>query len=160
MTRIVADRAGSVKAERQRGRSRRRPMLTTPCQKISYISFIADALRRGRGLARWYRRGCELSLAGSGESPILCGSEASEREHKEQSDDERIRERMLSGMIKVKARGNESIEQMLRRFKKMCEKEGLTKEIKRTSYYEKPSERRRRRVRKSIKRYERTFPIR
>lgn len=55
-------------------------------------------------------------------------------------------------MIKVKARGNESLEQMLRRFKKMCEKEGLTKEIKRTSYYEKPSERRRRRMRKSAKR--------
>jgi small subunit ribosomal protein S21 len=34
----------------------------------------------------------------------------------------------------------------------MCEKEGLTKDIKRRSYYEKPSERRRRRVRKSIKR--------
>ncbi len=55
-------------------------------------------------------------------------------------------------MIKVKARGNESLEQMLRRFKKMCEKEGLTKEIKRTAYYEKPSERRRRRIRKAIKR--------
>ncbi len=55
-------------------------------------------------------------------------------------------------MIRVKARGNESVEQMLRRFKKMCEKEGLTKDIKRTSYYEKPSERRRRRMRKSVKR--------
>jgi small subunit ribosomal protein S21 len=55
-------------------------------------------------------------------------------------------------MIKVKARGNESLDQMLRRFKKMCEKEGLTKEIKRTSYYEKPSERRRRRARKTQKR--------
>ena len=55
-------------------------------------------------------------------------------------------------MIKVKARGNESVEQMLRRFKKMCEKEGLTKDIKRNSYYEKPSERRRRRIRKSAKR--------
>jgi small subunit ribosomal protein S21 len=55
-------------------------------------------------------------------------------------------------MIKVKARGNESVEQMLRRFKKMCEKEGLTKDIKRNSYYEKPSERKRRRTRKSIKR--------
>ena len=55
-------------------------------------------------------------------------------------------------MIKVKARGNESAEQMLRRFKKMCEKEGLTKDIKRNSYYEKPSERRRRRLRKSAKR--------
>jgi small subunit ribosomal protein S21 len=55
-------------------------------------------------------------------------------------------------MIKVKSRGNESLDQMLRRFKKMCEKEGLTKEIKRTSYYEKPSERRRRRMRKTQKR--------
>jgi len=55
-------------------------------------------------------------------------------------------------MIKVKARGNESVEQMVKRFKKMCEKEGLTKDIKRNSYYEKPSERRRRRIRKSIKR--------
>ena len=55
-------------------------------------------------------------------------------------------------MIRVKARGNESIHQMIKRFNKMCEKEGLTKDIKRNSYYEKPSERRRRRLRKSIKR--------
>jgi small subunit ribosomal protein S21 len=55
-------------------------------------------------------------------------------------------------MIKIKARGSESLDQMLKRFKKMCEKEGLTKEIKRTSYYEKPSERRRRRLRKAQKR--------
>jgi small subunit ribosomal protein S21 len=57
-----------------------------------------------------------------------------------------------ASMIKVKARGNESVDQMLRRFKKMCEKEGLVKDIKRNSYYEKPSERRRRRARKSMKR--------
>lgn len=55
-------------------------------------------------------------------------------------------------MIKVKARGNESVEQMIKRFKKMCEKEGLVKDIKRNSYYEKPSEKKRRRIRKSIKR--------
>lgn len=55
-------------------------------------------------------------------------------------------------MLKVKARGSESVEQMMRRFKKMCEKEGLNKDIKRNSYYEKPSERRRRRQRKSLKR--------
>jgi small subunit ribosomal protein S21 len=55
-------------------------------------------------------------------------------------------------MIKVKARGNESIHQMIKRFKKICEKEGLTRDIKRNSYYEKPSERRRRRMRKSLKR--------
>ncbi|HEX8912079.1 MAG TPA: 30S ribosomal protein S21 [Humisphaera sp.] len=50
-------------------------------------------------------------------------------------------------MIKVKSRGNETVEQMLRRFKKACEKEGLTKDIKRVAYYEKPSEKRRRRSR-------------
>lgn len=50
-------------------------------------------------------------------------------------------------MIKVKSRGNETAEQMLRRFKKMCEKEGLTKDIKRIAFYEKPSEKRRRRIR-------------
>ncbi len=54
--------------------------------------------------------------------------------------------------IRVKARNGESVEQMLRRFKKLCEKEGLTKEIKRRQYFEKPSERRRRALRKSIQR--------
>lgn len=55
-------------------------------------------------------------------------------------------------MIRVKVRGRESVEQMVRRFKKLCEKEGLNRDIKRTSYYEKPSERRRRKQRKSMKR--------
>jgi small subunit ribosomal protein S21 len=50
--------------------------------------------------------------------------------------------------LKVKSKGGESVEQMLRRFKKMCEKEGLTKDIKRVAHYEKPSEKRRRRQRK------------
>lgn len=54
--------------------------------------------------------------------------------------------------IRIKARGNESAEQMMRRFKKMCEKEGLTKDIKRKAYYEKPSEKRRRAQRKMQKR--------
>ena len=54
-------------------------------------------------------------------------------------------------MVKVRVRGNESVEQMMRRFKKMCEKEGLTKAIKRNSYYEKPSERKRRRQRKAAR---------
>ena len=55
-------------------------------------------------------------------------------------------------MLRVKVRSNESIEQMVRRFKKLCEKEGLTRDIKRNSYYENPSERRRRKHRKSMKR--------
>ncbi len=56
--------------------------------------------------------------------------------------------------IRIKARAGESTEAMLRRFKKMCEKEGLTKDVKRKAFYEKPSERRRRSMRKSIKRTE------
>ena len=51
--------------------------------------------------------------------------------------------------IRIKARGGESAEQMMRRFKKLCEKEGLTKDIKRKEYFEKPSERRRRAARKA-----------
>jgi small subunit ribosomal protein S21 len=54
--------------------------------------------------------------------------------------------------IRVKARSGEDVQQMLRRFKKLCEKEGLTKDVKRKEFYEKPSERRRRAARKSVAR--------
>jgi len=54
--------------------------------------------------------------------------------------------------IRIKARAGEGAEQMMRRFKKMCEKEGLTKDIKRRAYYEKPCERKQRALRKSLKR--------
>ena len=57
--------------------------------------------------------------------------------------------------IRIKARQNESVGQMLRRFKKLCEKEGLTKDIKKRQYFEKPSERRRRAKRKAISRLQR-----
>lgn len=55
-------------------------------------------------------------------------------------------------VIKVRPRGSESIQQMLKRFKRLCQREGLTRDMKRTSYYEKPSERRRRKVRKAQRR--------
>ena len=55
-------------------------------------------------------------------------------------------------MIKIRPRGNESVQQMLKRFKRLCQREGLTREMKRTSYYEKPSERRRRKSRKAQRR--------
>ena len=55
-------------------------------------------------------------------------------------------------VIKVRPRGNESIHQMLKRFKRLCQREGLTRDMKRNSYYEKPSERRRRKARKSQRR--------
>ena len=50
-------------------------------------------------------------------------------------------------MIRVESRSGEALDKMLRRFKKLCEKEGLTKDIKKNSYYEKPSERMRRKLR-------------
>jgi small subunit ribosomal protein S21 len=55
-------------------------------------------------------------------------------------------------VIKVKPRGNESVQQLLRRFKRLCQREGLTRDIKRTSYYEKPSEKKRRQSRKAVRR--------
>jgi small subunit ribosomal protein S21 len=55
-------------------------------------------------------------------------------------------------VIKIRPRGNESVQQMLKRFKRLCQREGLTREMKRTSYYEKPSERRRRKSRKAQRR--------
>jgi small subunit ribosomal protein S21 len=55
-------------------------------------------------------------------------------------------------MIRVEARSGEPLEKTLRRFKKRCEKEGLTKDIKKNLYYDKPSEERRRESRKLEKR--------
>ena len=55
-------------------------------------------------------------------------------------------------MIRVEARNGEPLEKTLRRFKKRCEKEGLTKDIKKCLYYDKPSEKRRRESRKLEKR--------
>ena len=52
-------------------------------------------------------------------------------------------------MLKVKSRAGESVQQMIRRFKKLCEKEGLIRDMKRSAYYEKPSEKNRRRMRKA-----------
>jgi len=52
-------------------------------------------------------------------------------------------------MLRVKSRTGESVQQMIRRFKKLCEKEGLIRDMKRVAYYEKPSEKNRRRSRKA-----------
>ena len=57
-------------------------------------------------------------------------------------------------MIRVEARNGEPLEKTLRRFKKRCEKEGLTKDIKKNMFYDKPSERKRREYRKLEKRIE------
>ena len=54
--------------------------------------------------------------------------------------------------IRIKARSGESVEQMLRRFKKLCEKEGLTKDLKKKQNYEKPSERKARERAEAVRR--------
>ncbi len=53
--------------------------------------------------------------------------------------------------IRIKSRGGESVEQLMRRFKKLCEKEGLTKDVKKRAFYEKPSERKRRARRRAAR---------
>jgi small subunit ribosomal protein S21 len=40
----------------------------------------------------------------------------------------------------------------MRRLKKLCEREGVLREMKRTAYYEKPSDRNRRNMRKAKRR--------
>ena len=57
-------------------------------------------------------------------------------------------------MVKVRPRGNESVQQMLKRFKRLCQREGIIRDMKRHSYYEKPSDRKRRQSRKSIRKVE------
>ena len=61
-------------------------------------------------------------------------------------------ERIGDIVVKIKPRGSESVQQMLKRFKRLCQREGLTRDMKRTSYYEKPSERKRRKSRKALRR--------
>jgi len=49
-------------------------------------------------------------------------------------------------MPSVRVRENESFEKALRRFTKACEKTGLLSEIKKHQHFEKPSERRKRKL--------------
>ena len=63
--------------------------------------------------------------------------------------------------IRIKARTGETAEQMLRRFKKLCEKEGLTKELKKRMHYEKPSEIKKRESKRTpmgLRKTEKTLP--
>lgn len=53
--------------------------------------------------------------------------------------------------VRVMVKNNEPLEKTLKRLRKICNNEGVTREIKRTSVYEKPSERRRRKERERLK---------
>jgi small subunit ribosomal protein S21 len=48
-------------------------------------------------------------------------------------------------------KNNEPLEKTLRRLRKICNNEGITRDLKRSAFYEKPSERRRRKERERIK---------
>ncbi|MBI4878233.1 MAG: 30S ribosomal protein S21 [Planctomycetes bacterium] len=54
-------------------------------------------------------------------------------------------------MIRVQVKEGEPLDKTLRRLRKICNNEGVTRGIKRKSYYEKPSERRRRKNRERLK---------
>lgn len=46
-------------------------------------------------------------------------------------------------MVQVTIRDDESLDKAIARFKKACNKQGIKTEMKKRSYYEKPSEKRR-----------------
>jgi small subunit ribosomal protein S21 len=49
-------------------------------------------------------------------------------------------------VVRVEARAGEGLEKVLRRFKKACEKEGLTKQLRQNQHFEKPSDKKRRKL--------------
>ena len=53
--------------------------------------------------------------------------------------------------IKVTARHGEHPERMLQRFRRICSREGIFREVKRRRFYEKPSVARRRKSKEAIK---------
>lgn len=55
-------------------------------------------------------------------------------------------------MVKLRLRENESINEAVKRFRKLVEHAGIKKEMRRREYYEKPSDIRRRTRRRSERR--------
>jgi small subunit ribosomal protein S21 len=54
-------------------------------------------------------------------------------------------------MAKVLLQPDEAVKDALRRFKKLCDREGIVNRSKRVARYEKPSERRRRQLNERLK---------
>lgn len=60
----------------------------------------------------------------------------------------------------VKIREGETFEQALRRFKKQCEKSGIIAELRKREHYEKPSEKKKKKMAQAKKRaYSAKHPI-
>ena len=58
-------------------------------------------------------------------------------------------------MPRIQIRDNEPLEKALRRFKKKIEREGVIKEVKARKHYEKPSVKKRRKIREACKKKKR-----
>jgi small subunit ribosomal protein S21 len=69
-------------------------------------------------------------------------------------------ERENAPVVKLRVRAGESIQEAVRRFRKLCERSGLRKEMRRKAYYEKPSERRRREELKRLRKARQHQPSR
>ncbi len=54
-------------------------------------------------------------------------------------------------MIKIRLRPGESLQAAVRRFRRLCERSGLPREIRKRAYYQKPSEQNRRAKLRAIK---------
>ena len=53
--------------------------------------------------------------------------------------------------IRLEIRPNEPIDKALKRFKKICDREGLTRDMRRNAFYEKESEKKKRKKREREK---------
>lgn len=51
---------------------------------------------------------------------------------------------VIKAVIQIKLKKGEAVERALRRLKKIMDKEGMMKQLRATRYYEKPSEKKRR----------------
>ncbi len=67
-----------------------------------------------------------------------------------------LREEKKEEPISVKRKEGELIESLIRRFKKKVIKNGIIQEVKERNYYEKPSDKRKRKKKESIRRIKRT----
>ena len=59
---------------------------------------------------------------------------------------------MGQGLVKLRLRDNESVQEAVKRFRKLVEHAGIKKEMRRREYYEKPSDERRRARRRAERR--------
>ena len=58
--------------------------------------------------------------------------------------------------VRILVKNGEPLEKTLRRLRKICNNEGVTRDIKRSSVYEKPSERRKRKMNAARRKTRRT----